>query len=120
VVWALAPSDAPLLAVTLLTVVVGVWAAGREEARVGVHDPGSVVVDEVAGMLIALIGHPRGAAWVGLLFVLFRVFDVWKPFPIRQLQDLPGGLGIVIDDVVAGAAASLLGLGGRWLWTAWA
>ena len=87
----------------------GIWAAGREEARVGVRDPSSVVVDEVAGMLVALIAAPPGLGWALALFCLFRVFDVWKPYPIHRLQDLPGGWGIVADDLLAGVYANLVG-----------
>ncbi|MGH7265208.1 MAG: phosphatidylglycerophosphatase A family protein [Candidatus Rokuibacteriota bacterium] len=119
-VWGLAPGEPALVAAAALAVVVGIWAGGREEARAGVHDPGSVVIDEVAGMLIALIGHLRSPGWVLVLFLLFRVLDVWKPFPIRQTQGLPGGVGIVADDVVAGGLANLLGHLAGWLRAAWA
>ena len=107
--WALRPADLWLLIGAAVVTAVGIWAAGREEARVGVRDPSSIVVDEVAGMLVALAGHPKGLPWVLALFLLFRVFDVWKPFPIRRLQDLPGGLGVVADDLLAGLYANLLG-----------
>ena len=67
------------------------WAAGREEARLGAKDPRAIVIDEVAGMLIACCGNPRTLPWVLGLFVAFRVFDVLKPLGINKLQDLPGG-----------------------------
>jgi phosphatidylglycerophosphatase A len=108
-VWALAPSDTWLLVAAAAVVAAGVWAAGREEVRLGAHDPSSIVVDEVAGMLVACVGHPRTLAWALVLFFLFRVFDVWKPLGIHALQALPGGLGVVADDVLAGAYASLIG-----------
>jgi phosphatidylglycerophosphatase A len=106
-VWWLAPGDGALLAATLAVSVVGVWAAGREEARVGEKDPRAIVVDEVAGMLLACCGHPRTLAWTLLLFVGFRVLDVWKPLGIRRIQAAPGGVGVVIDDLLAGAYVSL-------------
>ncbi len=109
VVWAGAPGAGWLLAVTVAVSVVAIWAAGREETRVGVHDPSTIVVDEVAGMLVALIAVPPRLGWVLVLFVLFRVFDVWKPYPIDRLQQLPGGWGIVADDLLAGVYANLLG-----------
>lgn len=108
-VWALAPSDAWLVGVATVVTVVGIWAAGWEEARVGARDPSSIVVDEAAGMLVALAGQPRTLPWVLGLFLLFRLLDVWKPLGIRQLQALPGGWGIVVDDLLAGAYASLAG-----------
>ena len=89
--------------------VIGIWAAGREEARIGTKDPRPIVIDEVAGMLIACCGHPRTLRWVLGLFLAFRVFDVVKPLGINKLQDLPGGLGVVADDLLAGIYVSLLG-----------
>jgi phosphatidylglycerophosphatase A len=88
---------------------VGIWAAGREEHRLGVKDPGPIVIDEVAGMLLACCGHPRTLPWVLGLFVAFRVFDVVKPLGIDRLQSLPGGLGVVADDLLAGLYVNLLG-----------
>jgi phosphatidylglycerophosphatase A len=108
-VWWLQPSDLALLAVTGAVSVIGIWAAGREEARVGTKDPGSIVVDEVAGMLIACVGNPRTLPWVLGLCLAFRVFDVVKPLGINRLQDLPGGFGVVVDDLLAGVYAGLLG-----------
>jgi phosphatidylglycerophosphatase A len=108
-VWWFQPRDVTLLAVTAVVAVVGVWAAGREEARIREKDPRVIVIDEVAGMLIACCGHPRTLGWVLGLCVAFRIFDVVKPLGIAQLQALPGGLGVVVDDLVAGVYASLLG-----------
>ena len=108
-VWWLAPGDTALLGATGVASVVGVWAAGREEERVGTKDPRTIVIDEVAGMLIACYGHPRTLPWVLGLFLAFRVFDVLKPFGIYRLQALPGGYGVVVDDLLAGVYVSLLG-----------
>jgi phosphatidylglycerophosphatase A len=108
-VWWLAPGDPALLGTVAAVALLGVWAATREEARVRARDPRAIVVDEVAGMLLACYGHPRTLPWVLGLFVAFRVFDVWKPLGIRALQGLPGGLGVVADDLLAGIYASLLG-----------
>jgi phosphatidylglycerophosphatase A len=108
-VWWLQLSDTALLAATAIVSVVGIWAAGREEERVGTKDPTVIVIDEVAGMLIACCGHPRTLAWALGLFFAFRVFDVVKPLGISKLQDLPGGFGVVADDLLAGVYVSLLG-----------
>jgi phosphatidylglycerophosphatase A len=108
-VWLLAPGDVAVAAAAALVAGLGVWAGGREERRIGRHDPSAVVVDEVAGMLVALVGHPRTAVVCLVLFLLFRVMDVWKPVPIRWLQVLPGGWGIVADDLLAGVYANLAG-----------
>jgi phosphatidylglycerophosphatase A len=101
----------------LVVSVIGVWAAGRTAQYLQNHDPQIVVIDEVAGQLISYLGlaTPRTFAlnWKYLLlgFILFRVFDIWKPFPARQAESLPGGLGIMADDWIAGIYAAL----GLWI-----
>src|SRR5262249_27137139 len=109
VVWWLAPADLTLLGVTAVVSVIGIWAAGREEARVGTKDPETIVVDEVAGMLIACIGQPSPLAWELGLVLAFRAFALLKPLGINRLQALPGGWGVVVDDLLAGVYVSLLG-----------
>ncbi len=81
----------------------GIWAAGVTAKHVGKKDPGLVVVDEVAGQWLTLAGA-QAFNWktVLLAFLLFRLFDIWKPPPVRQLEGLPGGIGIMMDDVMAG------------------
>ncbi len=105
--YGLAPSLRTPVAIALavLVVLVGIPAATRVARGSGVKDPQFVVVDEVAGQLIALIGVPFG--WKTLLagFILFRGFDIVKPPPVRQLEELPEGTGIVVDDVAAGIYA---------------
>jgi phosphatidylglycerophosphatase A len=96
---------------------IGVWAADRVAKQLGMNDPQIVVVDEVAGQLISYFGlaTPRTFSlnWKYLLlgFILFRAFDIWKPFPARQAESLHGGLGIMADDWIAGGYAAL----GLWL-----
>jgi phosphatidylglycerophosphatase A len=87
----------------------GIWSAGSTALQVGKKDPQIVVVDEVIGQWIALGGAATysPAAWIAA-FVLFRAFDIWKPWPVRQLEQLPGGTGIVMDDVMAGIYAALV------------
>jgi phosphatidylglycerophosphatase A len=90
----------------------GVWAAGAVELSSGKKDPQEVVVDEVSGQWLALLASPSffsGApSWKSYLagFILFRAFDIFKPFPARQAESLPGGWGIMADDWVAGAYAA--------------
>jgi phosphatidylglycerophosphatase A len=108
-VWWLAPGDVALLGTTAAVAAIGIWAAGREEARVGGKDPGAIVIDEVAGMLLACCGHPRTLLWGLGLFLAFRVFDIMKPLGIDRLQALSGGLGVVADDLLAGLYVNLLG-----------
>ena len=81
----------------------GIWAADVYARTVGKKDPGEVVVDEVIGQWITLAGAMtlNWKSWLAA-FLLFRLFDIWKPPPVRQLEALPGGTGIVADDVMAG------------------
>ena len=94
----------------------GVAAAGHVARRLGVEDPGRVVADEVAGMWVSLLGLPLTGVTAGAAFVLFRVFDVFKPYPARDLERLPGGWGIMCDDVMAGVYANLLLRAGLLAW----
>jgi len=86
----------------VLVSVVGVWAATRAERHFGREDPGQVVIDEVAGMLLTLALIPVGLSGALLGFLVFRLFDIVKPWPARRLEDLPSGLGIMADDLMAG------------------
>jgi phosphatidylglycerophosphatase A len=91
-------------------VIVILAAAGvvaSERARGAETDPGRVVVDELVGMLLAVSGHSLGFWGLVRGFILFRAFDILKPYPIRKLERLPGGYGIIADDVLAGIFASL-------------
>jgi len=85
----------------------GVWAATQTEKILGISDPGPVVIDEVLGMLITLASLPLGWGGVAAGFVLFRFFDVVKPYPAGRLESAPGGWGIMLDDAMAGVYAHL-------------
>jgi phosphatidylglycerophosphatase A len=87
----------------------GIWASDRSEPIFGNGDPSQAVVDEVMGQLITFCFIPLTLDWRLILagFVLFRFFDIVKPFPSNRLQDIPGGLGICADDVVAGVYAGV-------------
>lgn len=101
---------AELALITLITLV-GIWAASRTEKLAGRKDPGKVVIDEVAGQLIALLPIvPRlDPGWMSIIaaFLLFRLFDIVKPYPARRFEKLESGLGIMSDDIVAGAYAAV-------------
>ena len=86
-----------------------IWASGETARQARLKDPGFVVIDEVVGQWLALSGA-RPLNWKSYLaaFLLFRLFDIWKPFPVRQLESLPGGVGIVADDLMAGLYAALV------------
>lgn len=104
-----------LLIISIITLA-GIWAATRTEILLRRKDPGVVVIDEVAGQMIAFIFVPASASlWVMVTgFILFRIFDMWKPYPIRRLEALESGLGIMGDDVLAGIYAAIV-LGLIWL-----
>ncbi len=106
---AVVQSNLLLLLLSALALV-GVWAATRCEALLKRKDPGAVVIDEVVGQLLTFAFVPVGAgAWTILAgFLAFRVFDIWKPYPIRRLEGLPTGLGIMADDMLAGFYAAVL------------
>ena len=89
--------------------VVVFWIADRAERLLGKHDDGRIVIDEVAGMLTSLAFLPARVDVALAAFVLFRLFDIWKPPPARRAEQLPGGIGIVMDDLVAGVYANLAG-----------
>lgn len=87
----------------------GVWAAGHSAAILGSTDPSEAVVDEIIGQLVTFLFIPFGAIWPLVLagFLLFRVFDIWKPYPVDDLQGLPAGIGICADDILAGVYAGV-------------
>lgn len=97
------------LAITLISAIVGIWICGKVSYDLGVHDHGSIVWDEIAGMMIVFIAIP--ITWHSLLigFVLFRIFDILKPWPISFFdKNVHGGWGIMVDDLLAGAIALAL------------
>lgn len=95
-------------AAIVLLCAVGIWAGGIAEAHFGRKDPGHVVIDEVVGQLITLTALPlTPLGWIVGFFV-FRIADIIKPFPARQLEPLPHGLGIMADDVMAGIYSQLV------------
>ncbi len=96
-------------AATLAVVLLGIWAAGRALRLFGTHDDGRITIDEIAGMLISLFWLPARPEVVLCAFLLFRAFDVWKPQPAAAAERLPGGLGVMADDLVAGVYANVAG-----------
>jgi phosphatidylglycerophosphatase A len=107
--WPLHSQSATIqVAAVALLFVVGVVASTRVARGVGLEDPGIVVVDEVVGMWTSLLFLPFTPATAAAGFVLFRIMDVFKPYPARQFESLPGGWGIMTDDLMAGIYANLL------------
>jgi phosphatidylglycerophosphatase A len=106
--WALPASPTAQAVAIVVLFVVGSWSGSVAERHFGKTDPGQVVIDEVMGMLITLFLNPVG--WIGAFggFLLFRLFDIVKPPPARQLEGLHGGVGVMADDAMAAVYANLV------------
>jgi phosphatidylglycerophosphatase A len=106
------PGGVEYVAVVLIAIL-GVYVSGRAAKYAGKKDPQFVVIDEVSGQMITYFFPLTVLNWKSLLlgFILFRAFDIWKPFPARQAESLPGGWGIMADDWIAGIYAAL----GLWI-----
>lgn len=96
---------------------VGVWICGVSGRELGVHDHGGIVWDEFVGFWITMAAAPSGWGWIVVGFLLFRLFDIWKPWPIRWAdRRVSGGLGVMLDDLIAGIYAALfLQLSANWM-----
>jgi len=116
-VWGVSAWPGSLLAVFILGFSgLAAWVAHRAEQIMGTKDPGAIVIDEMAGILIAGAGLPFTAPVAAAVFILFRLLDVLKPFPVGWLdRHLKGGIGIVMDDVAAGIIANIAMRTGIWL-----
>jgi len=109
--WAIASllGPAALVAAAAIVFVIGWWAAAQVGRASGIADEGSIVIDEVAGQWLTLAVVPPSAATYLLGFLLFRLFDITKPWPARTAERIiPGGLGVMADDIVAGIYAAVL------------
>jgi phosphatidylglycerophosphatase A len=86
-----------------------IWIAHEAEKILETEDPGCIVIDEIAGIILTLFGLPFNITSVSAGFLIFRTLDIWKPFPIRFLENkFSGGIGIVIEDVVSGIMSNLI------------
>lgn len=117
----LARLSSPLISgvTVVLIVLVGIWSADEAERQLGRPDPGQVVIDEVAGMLITVVGLPLTPTGAVVGFLVFRVLDIVKPWPARQFERFHGGVGIMADDCMAGVYGQLLMRLGLWLLPGW-
>lgn len=115
VAWWRVPVDSGVwLAALAMVIMVGVVSADRAEKRLG-PDDGRIVIDEIAGMGLAVLVVPHTLAGASVALLLFRALDIGKPPPIRQTQSVTGGWGVMLDDLVAGLGAAALALAGRGL-----
>jgi len=96
----------PYLMLLVVSFILGCWLCGKTSTDLGVHDHGGIVWDEFVGLWVTFIALPEGWIWVFIGFVLFRLFDIWKPWPIGWAdKQVSGGLGIMLDDLLAGLIA---------------
>ncbi|MGD2117283.1 MAG: phosphatidylglycerophosphatase A [Chromatiales bacterium] len=105
--WFLSPADLYwYLLVCVLVFAIGVPICGRASSDLGVHDHSGIVWDEIAGYFVTMIAIPQSLFWATVGFMLFRLFDIWKPWPISWLdRRVSGGFGIMVDDLLAGLMA---------------
>ncbi|MGA8030099.1 MAG: phosphatidylglycerophosphatase A [Bryobacteraceae bacterium] len=98
-----------LLVITLALLLPAIWASTKTARLMNSKDPGVIVIDEVLGQWVTLLGA-TALVWKSFFaaFVLFRIFDIWKPWPVRNFEKLPGGAGIVTDDLAAGLCGALI------------
>jgi phosphatidylglycerophosphatase A len=107
--FGLGAGTVPVAPGTFGTFVLGVWLCGRTARELGVHDHPGIVWDEIVGFLVTMTAAPAGWLWIVTGFVAFRFFDILKPWPIHRLdRQLGGGIGIMLDDVVAGIYGALV------------
>lgn len=105
--WFVPVDPLVLLAIATALFFVGIWICGASARRIGVHDHGGIVFDEVVGMLLTLCVAGPEPFWIFVAFLAFRAADIWKPWPIRDVDhSLSGGLGIMLDDVLAAGYAA--------------
>jgi phosphatidylglycerophosphatase A len=106
--WLVLPTSAAVGIAIVVTFLAGAWASSVAEKHFSATDPGPAVIDEVMGMLVTMFMNPSGWVSVGAGFFLFRLFDVIKPYPANRLERLPGGIGIMADDLMAAIYANLV------------
>lgn len=118
-IWLLPLTPLRIAVAVVVVILVGIWAGSRVERVLGKKDPGVIVIDEVAGMLLSVILLPRTIPVLITAFLLFRLFDIWKPFPARESQALTGGVGVMVDDLIAGFYTLILIMGALTLFPGW-
>lgn len=107
VLWLVLPTPTALAVAIVVSFGVGAWASSVAEKHFAASDPGPAVIDEVMGMLATMFMNPSGWLSASAGFFLFRLFDVVKPYPANRLERLPGGIGIMADDLMAAIYANL-------------
>lgn len=95
--------------VTLIVILIGIYLCGRVCKELDTHDHPGAVLDEFVGFFVTMNFAPKGWVWIVIGFLLFRLFDIWKPFPIKWIdENVSGGFGVVLDDILAGIYALII------------
>ena len=110
IAWILLPETSIISLIITISImfIIGVYSTGFIEKSYKIQDPSYIIIDEWVGMWIALLFVPNETIWLVLSFVLFRIFDILKIYPVNKMEKLNGGMGIMLDDVVAGLYAGLI------------
>lgn len=104
------------LSIIAVCFIIGIWFCDQTGKAIGVADHGGIVWDEIAAMMLVLTFTPKTALWWVVAFILFRLFDIWKPFPIKHVDaKVKGGLGVMLDDLLAALYAIVVLKGLLWL-----
>ena len=97
------------LAAVILIMIASMWLCSKVSRDINVHDHSGMCLDEIVGYLVTMYNAPHGFIWIALGFLLFRLFDIWKPQPIRYIDEkMKGGIGMILDDVLAGIYSLIL------------
>lgn len=106
--WTLPDSESPFFLFGILALfLLGAWSASQVEQQTQIKDNQIIVIDEIVGMLITVLFFGKDVKWLAIAFIIFRLFDIVKPFPIKKVESLAGGWGVMLDDVVAGLYAAV-------------
>ena len=110
IAWILLPETSIISLIIAISIIfiIGVFSTGFIEKSYKIQDPSYIIIDEWVGMWIALLFVPNETIWLVLSFVLFRIFDILKIYPVNKMEKLNGGMGIMLDDVVAGLYAGTI------------
>lgn len=97
------------LAIVLITIIASIWLCEKVSREIHIHDHQGMCIDEFVGYLVTMYAAPHGFKWVLIGFLLFRLFDIWKPQPIKYMDEkIPGGAGMILDDVAAGVYSCII------------
>lgn len=102
-------SNTTYLVMTIIIAIFSMWLCEKVSREINIEDHQGMCIDEIVGYLVTMINAPYGLGWIVLGFVLFRIFDIWKPWPIKQIDSqVKGGIGMILDDILAGVYSLII------------